>query len=64
MTLKRHGSTDALAPQHDLHGLEQDGQVEEQAVVLDVVKVVLEFVQGVLDRGAVGVDLRPAGMPV
>src|SRR5574340_927035 len=52
----------ALSPQHDLCGLEQDHQIEEQAVVLDVVEVVLQLVHGILVGRAIGVaHLGPPG---
>src|SRR3569623_216512 len=55
-------SAHALSPQHDLRGLEQDHEIEEQAVVLDVVEIVLQFVHGVVVARAVRVThLRPAG---
>src|SRR5215470_18385976 len=48
--------------QHDLHGVEQDQEVEEQREVLDVVEVVLQLLERIFDRGAVAIlDLRPAG---
>src|SRR5215475_3960763 len=48
--------------QHDLHGVEQDQEVEEQRKILDVIEVVLQLLQRIFDRGAVAIpDLRPAG---
>src|SRR5215510_14227536 len=50
--------------QHDLHGVEQDQEVEEQRKILDVVEVVLQLLQRIFNRGAVAIpDLRPAGEP-
>src|SRR5262249_18152212 len=50
--------------QHDLHGVEQDQEVEEQREILDVVEVVLQLLERIFDRGAVAIpDLRPAGEP-
>src|SRR4051794_30524486 len=57
-------STCSLAEQDNLHRLEQDHQVEEQGMVLDVVKVVLKLLLGIFDRGAiVQADLGPSGDP-
>ena len=39
----------ALAEQDDAHGLEEDDEVEQQRMVLDVVKVVFELVIRILD---------------
>src|ERR1044071_1210466 len=51
-----------LSQQYGLDGVENDEDVECQRQILDVEKVVLQFLQRVLDAGAVGVpDLGPAG---
>src|SRR5207237_2287674 len=47
-----------------LYSFEQDRRVKRQTLVLDVVKVVLQLLLCVFDRGAVWIlDLRPAGQP-
>jgi len=54
----------ASAKQDRLDRFEQNRRVERQALVLDVVKIVLQFLPGVLDRSAVRIlDLRPAREP-
>src|SRR5439155_17910319 len=53
--------TRALAPEHDLGRLQQYHKIEDKALVLDVVKVVLELLERVLVGGAIRVaQLRPA----
>src|ERR1044071_189630 len=57
----RGAALGAAAEEDRLHGLEQDDGVEQEALVLDVVEVVLQLLPRVLDRRAVGVlNLRPA----
>src|SRR5512141_1083978 len=52
-TFARHDHADRL---------EEDDDVEEQRVVLDVVKIVLQFLNGVVERRTVVIaDLRPPG---
>src|SRR5882672_9765408 len=54
------GLARTLAKQDDLRGLEKDDEVQEQRVILDVVKIELELLHGVVDRRSVGVaDLGP-----
>src|SRR5690606_8727133 len=58
------GATSARAApeQHHFDRLQQDHEVEHQAVVLDVEQVELQLFPGVVDRGAVGIaQLGPAG---
>src|SRR5579883_1308849 len=56
------GLSRALLKEDDAQRGEQNAQIEKQAVVFYVVKVIAELFAGVLERGAVGgVDLRPAG---
>src|ERR1043166_4111674 len=48
--------------QNRLDRLEHDGCVEHQALVLQIVQVVLQFLLRIFDRGAVWIfDMRPAG---
>ena len=47
--------TDAVRPEHNPGGLNQDNQIKEKAIVLDIVEVVLELLLGVLDGCAIGV---------
>src|SRR5687768_2202991 len=55
-------STRAFSPHDYLDRLDQDGQIEQQTVVLYVKEIVLQFLGGVLFGGAVGItQLRPAG---
>src|SRR6056297_1326251 len=52
----------ALAPEDDFGGLQHDHQVQQEAVVLHVVEIVLQFLDGVLLGGTVLVlELGPAG---
>ena len=49
-------------PDDDSRGLQQNQEIQGQAVVLDVVEVVVELLLRVLEGGAVRkIDLRPAG---
>ena len=55
-------SARALGQQHHAQGLQQDRDVEEQVVVLHVVEIVLQLLDGIALRGAVRkAQLRPAG---
>src|SRR6185436_8450506 len=55
-------STRALPPQHDLRSLEQDHQIEQKTAILDVVEIVLQFLERVFVGGPVAVaELRPSG---
>src|SRR5713226_1098802 len=50
--------------QNRLDRFEQDRRIERQALVLDVVKIVLQLLLGVLDRRAIRIfDLRPTRQP-
>src|SRR6056297_1891833 len=52
----------ALAPEDDFGGLQHDHQVQQEAVVFDVIEIVLQFRDGVLLGGTVLVlELGPAG---
>src|SRR5688572_16711824 len=52
----------SLAEQDHLDGVEEDGQVEQERHVLDVVEVELVLLLGVLDgRSITELDLGPAG---
>src|SRR5882672_4203691 len=52
----------APSEQHDLNGVEQDQEVEEERKVLDVVEIVLQLLERVVDGGAVVIlVLGPAG---
>src|SRR5262245_52701172 len=51
--LGKPGSARALAPEHDLDGLQQDGKVEQETAVLHVIEVVLQFLERVLLGGTV-----------
>eukprot|EP01041_Mallomonas_annulata_P019862 gene19862-39402_t len=58
----RGRSASALSQQHHLHRVDQDQQVEEEAVVLHVVQVVLQLLDGIINGRAILVaDLGPAG---
>src|SRR3990167_2513556 len=56
-----------LAPsreENDLDRVQQDQEIQEEGEVLDVVEIVLELLEGILQRGPVAVaHLRPAGDP-
>src|SRR4030095_6990398 len=55
-------STRALPPQHDLRSLEQDPHIYQKTAILDVVEIVLQFLERVLVRGSVAIaELRPSG---
>src|SRR5690242_9732096 len=52
----------AAAEEDNLQCINQHQEVEEQAVIFDVVQVVLQLLQRILGRGTVAVaHLRPAG---
>src|SRR5262245_8058505 len=52
----------ALPAHHDLDGVDQDGEVEDEREMLHVIEVVAELFERVLDRRAVAVaDLCPPG---
>src|SRR5690606_4891208 len=58
----RGGVSAAFAEEHHVDGFQDDGGIEHEREVPDVVEVVFEFSQRVLDARAVGiVDLGPAG---
>src|SRR5512139_694320 len=60
--LRGAGLAHALSPQHHLRGLEQDHEIEKQAVILDVIEVELQLVHRVFISCAIRVaHLRPAG---
>ncbi len=63
---KRRGasrrSPSAFAEQDYSHGPEEDQQIEQQRVILDIVKIIFELLDGLLDIPAIGVaHLRPTG---
>src|SRR6185312_2576606 len=52
----------AMREHDDAHGLDQDGEIEEEIVVLHIIEVVSELLPRILDRLAIAViHLRPAG---
>src|ERR1700733_12253552 len=58
--LRMTGSAAAFSV-HDFHGLDQDQQVEQQVVILDVVQIVLQLLDGIRLGRSVGIaQLRPA----
>src|SRR5439155_14790459 len=59
-----HRSPSTLAEEHDPDGLDEDQQIEQERMVLDVEKIVLEFLDRLFQIAAIGVAyLRPAGEP-
>jgi len=51
-----------LTKQHNLRRLEQNDQIEEQAMILGIIEIVLQLVHRVIDCRAVWIaDLCPAG---
>src|SRR3954469_18880203 len=62
---KHETPNSALAPfakQHDVNRLQDDGRVEAEREVADVIEVVFQLAHRVLHAGAVRIiDLRPAG---
>src|SRR5688572_7338455 len=50
-----------FAPHDDLNGLHEDGEIEQQAMVLHVEQIVLQFLSCILLRGPVRItQLRPS----
>src|SRR5882762_7846542 len=63
-TPRRAASARALAEERHLGRLHQDDEIEQQAVVLDVVEVILQLLHGILLGRSVRIaQLRPAGDP-
>src|SRR5215813_8703692 len=54
----------SLRPENDPQCLCEDHEVQEQAVVLDVVEIILQLLDSILDRGTIRiVNLRPPRDP-
>ena len=52
----------SAAGKNDFDGFEDDSDFQREGTVLDIVEVILQFLEGISDGGAVGVfNLRPAG---
>ena len=52
----------AFAPNDGMNGLQQDDDIEKQAIVFDIVQIILQFFARIFFGGTVGkADLRPTG---
>src|SRR5580704_16424044 len=49
---------------NDLEGIDQDENIEKQAIVFDIVQIILQFLNRIFDGGSVLIAyLRPTGYP-
>ncbi len=65
ISIKRQASESSTSPfpeQDYLRGLKENNQIKKYGVVLDIIKVILQFLDRILNGGAIGITyLGPAG---